>query len=645
MSNDMTDRQSISENHGATNTLESGEFYDCLISTCDQIIDVLSDHCGPYASDALIIQNNTGLNLKDPHYAIFTKDGINIVKAIEFFSPIQKQIQNLVAYVGSRVDALSHDGTTTAMLFFTLLTSHYFNHIKSSMNNGTIPDRRKLKSDLMEALKDISDVLESKMVVTVEKFAESHKISHREAIRFVAFYQAMLSSKGDLELSNAIVEVVETLPKELYGLFTVSQSKIETDKRFTVIHDDFNFTLNVLSNPDDMNHRMYTEYLAESCDLIVSEDDIVRGNPAIETIFGHIVDAETNGLNRDLVIVAKSLDGSLQSKINLFNRSSHHKIIVFPMSIHNPYSSKVTILSAVMATASVYPLNEHFIDNSLPYIIHNAKVHYKNKRLFISNLYEKNETPYHPSFLDPTRFLPYTLMVTSIKEALEGYASGRLVFESASDRARFADYTDIYRRMISNDVRHLELSGMRHETMADHDVLQDSFGSVLSSLDHGFVFDGYLKFYYHLFKEFDRDRSGVRNVAVSAMLSSVVNILRFVHKQDVTKDASDNDEMVGKSRHTSSSLFTRRLTAVTRRPDLSVTISPPFDEFPTYLYYPIDGDPTDHHDLSLSEHNVPVIQPVDTYRELIRRMTDLLPKLLNTNRVMIPDTINQKVTK
>ena len=619
MSSNIDGRQTISGDHDVTNTIDAHGFHTCVTDTCRLIVEVLSDHCGPHATDSLIIQDNTGTNLKDPHYAIFTKDGINIVKAIEFVSPIQKHIQNLIAYIGSRVEELSHDGTTTAMMFFSLLVLNYFELVNRALENDELPDRKKLKVDLVQVIKTISEGLESEMVTTTELLATQYDIPHQDTIRYVAFQQAMLSSKGDRELADAIVEVVETLPAELYGMFTLSQSGLETEKRFSVVRDDFDFMFPVISNLDDMNHRMGTEYLAETCDILISEDNLVQGNPALEVLVRHLHAAESDGLTQDLIVIARSIDSSLMARINTINRSLAYKVILFPLSVHNPYSSKATILGAMMSVASVYPIGDHLINPSLPYLIRNAKVHYKNKRLYVSNLYVKDTTRYHPSFNNKDRFLPYTRMVEDIREHLDNVNSGRVRVESAADKARYLDYIDIYRRMISADVRNLQLSGMRHDTMADRDVVQDSFGAVLSSLEHGFVFDGYLKLYL-LAGRLDR------TIASEMIRITIRQILEYVHKYDAK----------AKSLGTLS-LFQTRLDSAEHCVANGTRTA--------HLYYPVDAKPSVYLDLFLTGEETPVIQPADTYRELFRRVNDLLPKLLNTNRAIIPGTVNTGVAK
>lgn len=677
----MVERVSITANHGATNTINNIQYYTLIRDTCSQIYNILASHCGPYATDALIITDNDR-NLKDRHYAIFTKDGINIVKSIEFISPIQRHIQSLIAYIGERVDSLSHDGTTTSMMLFTKLVELYMNDIIKCEKNKTPIDRRHLKTQLLKILSDLVSYFE-KDVITINRFSEDFKISKQDALRFIAYHQAMLSSKGDRELSKAIVEVVETLPVELYGLFSISQSGIETDKRFTVVKEDFNYRLSVGWNIDDMNHAMGTEYIAETCDIIVSEDDLKPGNMALEIIVNHIakfrkdafpvqvecedVDITTgtvfiknnvvnpltfeigtvfqlvvnqtplnngvwvyNGINepltrpekkKDLVLITKSLDGSLMTEIQKINRRSLNKIIVFTMSTPNPYSSKSTILSALMNTAGVYHLQDHLQDPSKNYLIKDAKVHFKNRRLYISNLYEKDGSNYHPFYNNPGTFEPYDLMIKEVKSYLDVCISGKLRIETATDKFRYEDYVEIYRRMMCSEVRQLQISGMTHDVLADRDVLQDSFGAVLSSLENGFIIDGYLKFNTYM----DQDPSFENDNGVIITLA-LLDILSSTHRLN-KKEIIDVIECI------------------------------PFKDESSYYFYPVNGRLSnfEHCKFNISENftivdkdNNPitiVMQPADTYRELFRRLFDLLPKLINTNRAIIPGTVNEGISK
>jgi len=318
---------------------------------------------------------------------------------------------------------------------------------------------------------------------------------------------------------------------------------------------------------------------------------------------------------KDLVIITKSIDANLLAQIKMINKKSTNKIIVFPMSITNPYSSKCTILSALLNTAGVYHMDEHLEDPSREYLIRDAKVHLKNRRLYVSNLYKRDGSGYHPFYNNPEEFEPYTKMVSDIKFYLNEHASGRIRVESAQDNARYLDYVEIYRRMVCTDVKHLQISGLTHDVLADRDVLQDSFGAVLASLEFGFVLDGYLKLNSYIGEPFDS--SNMFHEAFSGILVDT-------HK----KPLSEITEILGS------------LSELTPSP---------------YYFYPVGDsitelcgiDPNDMMTIRDAMGNITtlVIQPMDTYRELFKRLNDLLPKLIGTNRVIIPGTVNEGISK
>jgi hypothetical protein len=705
----MLDRVGITEGYGSTNTINNAEYYRLVRETCVHIYSLLEEHCGPYATDALIITDNP-TSIKDRHYAVFTKDGINIVKSIEYTSPIQRHIQSLIVYIGERVDALSHDGTTTSMMLFTKLVELYMDRIMAAEHDGRTIHRRGMRDALAEELTNLSTAFE-KCIITVADFAADFNMSTREATRFVAYHQAMLSSKGDIELSTAIADIVETMPMELYGMFSYTQSGMETDKRFTVTTDDYTFALAVVNNIDYMNHNMNTEYLAEACDLIVCEDGISTNDGTAQVIIDYIgehrreafpieLDCENidiwcpgrmsndedpgscfkNGIaitlinqtnrsengtwiyngqlspltrpvrKKDIVIIAKTVDSKLRGKIAVINQLCPSKVVVWEMTLPNPYSSKVTVLSALLNTAGVYHLVDHVADKSKPFVIENAKVHYKHRRLFISNLYKKDGSVYHPFFNNPERFEPYTQMVGELKAHIDDVSSGRVRIMKDTDENRYRDYVEIYRRMICAEVRNLQVSGRTHDVLHDRDILQDSFGAVLSSLEKGFVLDGYLKMnvlelarmhnpytwlpsnvtYTFSMSFQSRDSEVDKRILDNLLFQSLMSVLSSAHR----KEEDVIFKTVESSFHYSDSF--------------------------KYLFFPVDYLLRDLRMLTIDqndgmggifeggERTMPVtlvMQPADTYRELFKRLGDLLPKLINTNRAIIPGTTHEDEKK
>ena len=105
-------RPIVNANIGVTNILESNDIYTIMLDTFTDIVRVLSDHCGPYGKFAMITSATN--RVAEP---VFTKDGIGIVRAMEYMSVMQEYVRNTLAYMGSRVETAAGDGTTSSISF------------------------------------------------------------------------------------------------------------------------------------------------------------------------------------------------------------------------------------------------------------------------------------------------------------------------------------------------------------------------------------------------------------------------------------------------------------------------------------------------------------------------------------------------
>ena len=91
-----------------------------MTETLDKFIEQLTHVCGPFARNALIINSDPteGSAIgSEFDMRVFLRDGKHILKNTECISPIQQYLKTAILYVGSRVDSICKDGTTTSMLF------------------------------------------------------------------------------------------------------------------------------------------------------------------------------------------------------------------------------------------------------------------------------------------------------------------------------------------------------------------------------------------------------------------------------------------------------------------------------------------------------------------------------------------------
>lgn len=596
---------------GAMNVMSDKDLKDAIVMTCNTIYDTLKQHCGPTATSALIIQPSSGRYTHDFNN-IFTKDGINIVDSIEFISPIQTHIKNMIAFVGRRVDAVSHDGTTTSMMLFTDMIRNILEHHSRGIH--TVREIEQLFDDIGEMF------IENR--VTVDDLVDKFGVTKREAIAWVAYHQAMISSKGNKELADTIVKVVDVLPPELYKQFIISQAPSETDKyRFAALDDEFDFVIGGFTNIDNMNHNLKTEYLNEDCDVMIFSSDIISGNPIYDMVHTKIrthipsvarsFDEEYVPLERDLIILCDKKVGShLYDLENLSRLECEHKIVIITTN-RVAYGGQNIMLTAIMSSAGVYAPEDCIIDPSRKCIIEHVHLHFKNKYIYISNLYQKTDgMMYHPYLTNPEAFEPYTKLVTALRTSLDDFASGRRILESNNDRAIIEDMTEVYRRLICAKVRRIEIGGSTHDMLANFSVVQDSLGAVLSSIEHGFTIDGLSKILTYLDKIVTSEENSQLNVIAFNCFNDILNIIHGTNNKSyvlnnnglnvISDDAKFCYHIFGKSQ------------------------------------------PIELTKLSIDDGMV-LIQPVRGYRELAIRFKELLPRIVSTSRAIVPGTVNMNI--
>ena len=115
---DPSMRAVVNTNFDTTNIVSMEESLPQILHTLQRCQNILKDHCGPQSGYAMLVNNmSAGINF-EPN--VFTRDGIKILSSIEFLSPLERYIKDLLTYVGTRVDNTAKDGTTTSMLFSAL---------------------------------------------------------------------------------------------------------------------------------------------------------------------------------------------------------------------------------------------------------------------------------------------------------------------------------------------------------------------------------------------------------------------------------------------------------------------------------------------------------------------------------------------
>ena len=225
---DPSTRAVINTNFDTNNIVPMDESLPRIKTTLQKCQKILKNHCGPQSGYAMLVNNmSAGVNF-EPN--VFTRDGIRILQAVEFLSPLERYIKELLTYVGQRVDNVAKDGTTTSMLF-----SSYFleaavdrAHLVKD-NNLSVFEVNKI---VEKAFDDIVKALD-KYTFNIEKINNTEEVDEEVKVKtagLVAFMQALSSSGGNVELALAMKEIFEKSPSMAWDFIT-SHNSIKWRKR------------------------------------------------------------------------------------------------------------------------------------------------------------------------------------------------------------------------------------------------------------------------------------------------------------------------------------------------------------------------------------------------------------------------------
>ena len=620
---DVGTRVIANSNYDITNVVPIRQEAKRICTTLDHCFSVLAQHCGPRSDYAMLVDNNSiGLDFQ-PN--VFTRDGIGVLQAMEFASPLERYIKELLTYVGKRVDSAAKDGTTTAMMYSAYLLRKYFGYVNDgtldyeSLNRLTFNEKQQLMNDAVDTiLTDIRDASYGKDLLDEEKYTES------EAMKLageIAFTQALSSSGGNLELAKVMKTIFENSPRCTWNYITYSGSIKENDKPFSVEITDFDYSVKCSSGmTGSFNDTLNSEYEAKDIVLYIYADNCNDGDFRLELFLDYL--ETTAPKDKPIVILLQHGTSRVYTSIYKMN----HDRRKCPITLWE-YASTVTIggqswaweLMILAAQAGVTPVNVS-LNNGQPIEgINVGRVHWYGGALHIYDTIPREEgSCLHPYYLHPETAHPYyTAVLNSCKEQLKLYESGH-----RPDGKAYDYFKDMMSKLMTVRRPSLKLGGTTHEQLANRDVAQDVQGAIMSTLTHGYTTG--LCGVNHLLNH--RRRESGFNPYYYLLLDALGYVTEMMlHEngcaaEDYLEGIEDKDAYFNVSSNAIGTLhqyFT--------------------DVIPKYLQ-----DPEKHTDLT---KNYPPIQPLVMYEELFKRVKELLFKFMCSSQIIVSGALLVKEDK
>lgn len=573
----------LNANYGTTNNIEHEDSSKILSETLFYIADILKDHCGPYGKFALI---NNDAN-SEP---IFTKDGINIVKSIDFASPIQTFIKNQMVYIGSRIESKIGDGTTSSMIIFASALGKFIKRVSES-------GKRYSYNEILEAskifLRNIEKAYET-VPISLNDFSEEDRI---KAIKFIARNQALTSSHGDEEIAKAIEEAFSIIPEGVFGHITIDKEGFETDKRISLHIDESQYSVDKVSILLDsmLNTDTKTWYKAKNIMTYVATVPLADGDPTTARIIEAVEQAVKDNTPLAVLLPSGSSGTHMQQLCTLFNTNPDHKVVVFEFPFHTKedYSKSILLLSGRPYSNGTN--------------VFNFDIYFKDHKLAINGIYDNpTNSVIHPFYGNKKDYKDYNEYI----ETLDALIAKQKAAPISEATTKFINSTTKQRNAMYLTKRAtILIGGNAYDSAAAVDVVVDCTLAVKSSLINGFVFGGNRTLHKTITDEFLRpDVSNSKNNIDELIVDLAMSFTSAIH--EVALATYPTTESANK--------------AIS---DSDMTSNVLHLDDPSYSYEDIRSGK------NLDISNV-IIQPSTTDIELIKRFIEVGLKFVNVARII-----------
>ena len=588
----------INTNLGLTNVISIDDSEEIILETLETCRNILFSHCGPHARYAMLLNGYTAGEKFEP--SVFTRDGIRLLSAVEFVSPIERYIQDLITYIGGRVDSFAKDGTTTSMLITAKFIQEVLSDRYEYMGASTVDVAKWINDYFVELDKDLN-----KYKFTVEKIAEfiNHDYTEADLIKAastIAYMQALSSSGGNIQLAKCVREIFASSPKMAWDFISYQNNPKESDVPYSVYTPEYDIKFKAslaTASSNIFNKALGTEYEEEDVRCIIDIDGLVP--MAFNTIqtMQYINDYP---IDKPLMIVVPSVDPSIVRDIDELNRKR-----VVPIALWQ-YMSDMRIRSSgldfelqitnAICGCTPYKFREDMSANmSDEYTFVAKRVHFFGGYIHIYDTAPKQEgTCLHPYYVDKTKATAY---YNDLREAIEVQLD--LHDNNARSDTQMRGYlVETLNRLACVHRPTLYVGGTVHDQVANADVVQDVLGAIMSSLKHGFFVNGIWSF-------FDIVRSIKDEYQNHVVHECLCNAIRTVWDH-LYKKVTDLYEL---DRGSYWNILNDKPSNV------------------EFFIKSMDG--------YAKSNNYPILHPVGIYTELLKRMNELAIRFMLTDKIIV----------
>ena len=465
----------LNSNQGITNIIESETIRKDMWKIVDEIFSKLKDHYGPYSMFAGLDDNSP---LSD---SVFTKDGANIVKNINYSSPLEDWMRRAILYIGSNIEKSAGDGTTSSMMFACAMLKHM---------NASI-DR--LKPVNYSKFREAWSVFLHEVEERTKKYIFSAKDSNGEynpkKVRDIVYMQAYTSSHGDKELAEAVATIFEDTPSHMWAKMGFGRRRYESKKRFEVIEQEHQY----LMETEIMSKTVYNKDMGRYLEYENATLIVVNGSIGMDSIWWpKIKEAiEKSTKEKPLVILCyndfdNATFAELMRMTSVNTEEEHYCFAVFGGRPSHPTVNDFTVIQAISGANVLEYTSGEFTEK--PLFIENVYVKYEFNRLELGNLYEDPRPKVRmirerPFFNDTSKAF-YREFADTIQKYIESYEMADL---DAVKQKELSNFKEMYNRLRYDKTITLIIGGNTFDNLAMFDVVDDVIRASIRTLENGAV--------------------------------------------------------------------------------------------------------------------------------------------------------------
>lgn len=482
---------------GITNFVNKDKFYDTMEDAVDSFIRQLINVCGPFSRYSLLLRVDTR-RTSDAHGSeydnrAFIKDGRYLTMFSEYVSPVQNYIKSMILYIGTQIDNICHDGTTTSMLFSCYMLKFLINTARKmdEIENPLLATKTTfaIEQAFSKCFETIKETMK-KDAITISDIEEMGYSKHDAAV-MLAYIQSLTSSGGDKEVAKELSKFFRYMPEcawndAIGNRLPATENK---DKRIEAITNEYEIEVKAQHMGHlKLNYDNNNYYRNEDIDLLVIPTGLPDADIATMELYRFIDES----VDKDLVILVPNV-GMGNSVIPTIQEKAYKKkidIIVMSYNVDIRLNTNINwLVEAICAKANKpkFMVQEGIdIENC---IIPHVTVLISRSFIKIDKLTPHDDREYpensHPALVYPDDYIHYTRFKHHLDREIE---LNTKFHRKDLDVLNVLKSTNTFMHVVHPVI--IKLGGLTTEAQAMIPVIEDCSGASMAVIEHGAYLNG-----------------------------------------------------------------------------------------------------------------------------------------------------------